>query len=417
MFRNITNEAALEARDRIPLPQFNGLHESYNALHTKLATQIPPAATTHQFVGTGAATEATSVVDLVSAARKISEETDKAPTSLGMPTNRQEEKAEDVDDEESGEDTNEEEENEIDESEDGESDQEVMGEGDDVSGDNSSEEGSSDDASGSEEGSETDSDTGSEEVGGQEVVGEESIFNIQRDQTGFSFKADLEIQHQASVNKLEGMTPFELTDCLSSSLKIFLREQQLSSRSVHISSVKLLDSGNITYVMRAKTRGTLQHIIDSGGCFRRFERSLIGSSVSTYNVAMHQVDERRLNFQTRKEKSAIIRKLTDANRAVGEVNGVKPMIGDIRWSQYPGGGRSSSNSWTRSRLLKLLCVVSIGRPGDTAVIGQTTRTLVAYSSDAPGVKIMAIINTSASPPFDAENAQSRIQQRPAQTKQ
>lgn len=347
MLRNITNEAALEARDRIPLPQFNGLHESYNALHTKLATQIRPAATTPRFGGTGFATEATSVVDLVTAAKKTSEETDKAQTAKKIISNRQEEKAKDVNDEESGNDTDEEEESKMDEDEDTESDREAMASEDNVSGDDSSEQVSSDDGSGSEEDSvedseedsETDGDTGSEEEESQENFREEGVITIQRDGTGFSFKAGLEIQKQASVNKLEGMTARELSDCVSSSLKIFLRAQQLSSRSAHISDINLLDSGNIALVMRAEKRENLQRIIDSGGCFRNFEESLIGSSVPIYNVEMHKVNIKSLNFQNRKEKSAIIRQLADANHAISQLNGVKPMIEDIRWSQNSLGKR------------------------------------------------------------------------------
>ena len=331
MLKNITAEAALESRDRVPLPQFNGLHESYNALHTKLVTQMPPAAATHQFIGVGAATEATSVIDLVSAAKKTSEETNNAPTSLGVPTNRQEEEAEDIDDEESGEDTNEEEEDEMDESEDAEIDQEVMGNRDNASGDDSSEKGSSDDASGSEESSETDSDASSEEVGDQEVVREMNVPNIKGDGRSFSTTVNLKIEQQASVNRLEEMTAPELSSYLSRSLKNLLHEQQLSSKISHISGISLLDNGDLRVDMHAESREALQRIVDSADWGQKLEKALVCWQVPTYKVRMHSMAINRLNFQSRKEKAAIIRQLAGDNHAIGQASD-KIIIRDIRWS-------------------------------------------------------------------------------------
>ena len=331
MLKNITNEAALEARDRIPLPQFNGLHESYNALHTKLATKMPPTATIHQFVGAGAATEATSVVDLVNAAKKTSKERDRPKTSEDMVTNRPEEKAEDAIGEESGNDSSEEEECETDESEGAECDQQVIKSGGNVSGDNPSEDGSSDDGSGSDEDSETDSDAGGEEAGDQEIFRERSVPNIKRDGRGFSTTVNLEIENQASVNRLDEMTAPELSSCLSWSLINLLHEQQLSSRIVDISGINLLDNGDLRVVMHAETHEVLQLIIDSADWSQKLEKALVCWQVPTYKVKMHSMEINSLKFKNRKEKAAIIKQLAEANRATSEV---KPIIRDIRWSQY-----------------------------------------------------------------------------------
>lgn len=346
MFKSISTEAALEARDRIPLPQFHGLHGSYNALHTKLATRMPLTATTHHFVTAGTATEATSVVDLVNTARKQSKEIDMARNSKNMVTIQQEEKAEDVSGEERGKDASEEEESGMDESGDAEDGQEVVESEDIENVDDSSEDGSGDDGSGSEEDSgeeseqgnnedsETDSDAGSEDEGDQEIVREKIVPKINEDGNGFAFTVNLKIEQQASVNQLEGMTAPEILDCISSSLKKFLREQQLSSRSVHISRSILLDNGDVTVDVHAETREASNQIIHSAGWDQGFERTLIGSPVPTYKVRMHKVEINSLKFQTRKEKSAIIRKFAGANRAIGHLNGAKPIIRDIRWSQY-----------------------------------------------------------------------------------
>lgn len=331
MLKNISNEAALEARDRIPLPQFNGLHESYNALHTKIVIQMPPTTTTHHFVDAGAAIEATSVVDLVHAAKKTSGETDRANISKEMVTSRQEEKNKAVTDEESGNDTGEEDDSEMDESEDAESDQEVM-ESENVSGDDSGEPDSSDDDSGSEVGSEedseTDDDTSCDEEESQEIVREESVPFIQEVENGFSTSVNLRIEHQASVNRLVDM------ECLSSSIRKFLCEQHLSPPSLRISSTSLLVNGDIKVLMHAKTRGALRRILNSTSWDQRYESTLIGSPIPTYKVRMHNVNVNSLTFQNRTEKSMIIRQLADANRAISQVSGVKPIIRDIRWSQY-----------------------------------------------------------------------------------
>lgn len=332
VLKNISREAALEARDRVPLPQFHGLHESYNTLHPKLGTQ-----TTHQFVSAGAATEATSVVDLVNAARKTNKETGLSRTSKKLVAIRQEEKAKDVNGEESGNESSEEEDSRMEESEDADDGQEVIENGNSESGDDYSGDSSGDDGSGSEESEEdceTDSDAGSDEEENQEIVREESVPTISRDGSGFSTTIDLKIEQQATVNQLERMTPLQLSDCLFSSLESFLHNQQLSSISLHISGVKLLDNGDVKAVISAKSREIIQRIIDPTGWGPSFERILVGSPVPTYKVRMHDVKINSLKFHDRKEKSAIIRALTGMNYPISQVEGVKSIIKDIRWSQY-----------------------------------------------------------------------------------
>ncbi|KAL9132832.1 MAG: hypothetical protein Q9175_005995 [Cornicularia normoerica] len=340
LLKNITTEAALDARDRSPLPQFNALRESYDALHTRLNTQIPPTATAHQFVGASAATEATSVVDLVSAAKKMNKETDLARPSKKIITIRQEEKVKDVNSEESRNDTDEGEEGETDEREDAGDGQEVMGSEVSESEEDSREDGfddDDDDNDGSdskeenEEASETESDAGSKEEENQDLVREESVPNIVGDGHGFTTTLNLEIQQQASVNQLEGITAPELWDYISSSLRKRLRKQQLSSRSVHISGITLLDNGDVKVVIHAETRRALQQIIGLAGWDRGF--TPICSSVPSYNIKINQFDTKSLIFRNRKEKSAIIRELAGADHAIDNGNRVEPIISDIRWSK------------------------------------------------------------------------------------
>ncbi len=330
MLKNISTEAALEARDRVPLPQFHGLHESYDALHMKLATQMPPTAITHQIVSASAATEATSVVDLVNAARKQSEETELARTSKNMVTTQQEEKAKDVSGEESGNDNSRKEESQMDESEDAGGGQERTENENSESEDGSGDDGSGDDGSDSEEDSdedsETDSDASSEEEGDQEIVRDKIV---DEDGSGLACTVHLKLEQQASINKLNEMTAPELSDCLSSSLRKFLREKQLSSRSVRISGSSLLDTGDVKVKINAKTQAS-QQVVSESGWQPKLERILIGSPVPTYKIRMLNVKINKLKFRNPKEKSVIIRDLAHANPGI---NGVKPIIREISWCQ------------------------------------------------------------------------------------
>ncbi|CAF9934279.1 hypothetical protein IMSHALPRED_009657 [Imshaugia aleurites] len=371
MLKSIATEAALEARDRIPLDPFHGLRESFSALYTKLATQMPSATTNHHFVHVNAATQAQSVVDLVNADRKAKKDTNLTGTSNEMTTTRHGEKAKEAN-EESDSDTSDDEVSEMDKTEDvavgqevierensestddsrddGSSseqddnegsemdeaedvaiDQEVVGSGESDSADESSDDGLSSGEEG-EDVSETDSDVASMEENNQQTVREENTPIIIRDGMGFSTTVSLKIVRQASVNVLERMTASQLSDYLSSSLKEFLCGQHLSFKKVHISDMRLLDNGDVKVHIQAKTREAIQKINGPKGWDP--EKYLPGSSVPICKVGMHKVEINSLKFRTRKEKAAIIKKLADENNAIGHDKLPIPIIGDIRWSRY-----------------------------------------------------------------------------------
>ena len=341
ILKNISSEASLEARDRILQPQSHGLHESYDAPHAKFALQMPRTTMTHQLVGAGAAIEATSVVDLVNAARKRNIETESVHGSNSMDTICQESKAKDVSGEKGGTDFSSEEVSMMDECEDAGHGQEIIPRKNNESADDFSEDGSTADGSGSHEeielGSEPDSDIVSEDEEDKEsqpIVREESVRRTIGDRSGFSTVVNLKIEQQGSVNRLEGMTALDLMNCVSLSLKDFLGERQLLSKGLRISLVDLLDNGNVDVLINAETREILR-TFDSAGWDRDFERTLIGSPISTCKVEMHNTMIRTLEFKGRKEKSVIIRQLAYENRAIGPVDGVGPLIRDIYWSTYP----------------------------------------------------------------------------------
>lgn len=293
ILKNITAEAVNEARDRIPLEQFNGLRESYEKPHKKIDGQMTPCATNGD---------------------ESSEEGSES-----------EENVDAEDDQEEG------------QSEGSQSGEKSSGEGsceDSSSGDNSSEDGSGEDSSGTEEDSETQSDAGSEEAENKELVTEQSVSNIVQGGNGFSATVNLEIKHQASVNKLEGITAREMLDCISLSLRSFLHQQRSPPpHSLSISDTSLLENGDVKVVVHAKTQTTLQWFINSASWAQDFETTYFGLPAPTYQISMQHVRVSTLNFQTRKEKSAIIRKLADANRAISDGNGAKPIIRDVSWAK------------------------------------------------------------------------------------
>lgn len=325
MLKSIAAEAALEARDRIPLPQFSGLHESYDALYTKIGIQVPATAAIHPFVGTDTAVGATSVVDLVNAAKSRTEETGLARTPKETVTVGQGEKASDGRSDESENDASEGE-SDMDEAEDEENGQEKIEREDSEEGDDSSEDGSSVCDSDSEDDNETDSDLASEENPKQDTLREVGIPYIHDSGKGSETTIQLRIKQQASVNRLELMKTTELLACLRSSLKDFLCGQQLSSLNVQISDASgVLEDGNVRVVIYAKLHEALRKIVDLRGWDQVFERTLTGSPAPTYKIRMHKVETRTMNFRNRIEKSAVIRTLACVNHVLG-------FIRDIFWS-------------------------------------------------------------------------------------
>lgn len=293
ILKNITTEAVNEARNRIPLEQYNGLHESYNKLHNKLVGQMPPPAT--------------------NADKSIEEGESKPEKNVSAEEGQEEGESEG--------------------SEGGESCSEDSSGEDGSSKDGSSEDSSSENSSSSEEDSEAQSDAGGEVAKNQKVVTEQSMQDITEDGSGLSATVNLEMKHQASVNKLEGMTAREMLDCFSLSLKDFLRQKRPPAPgSLSISDTGLLDNGNVKVVVHAKAQSTLQWFIDSAGWGQNFETTFISSPARTYQLSMQNVWVSTFKFQNRKEKSVIIRKLADANRAIGDGNGAKPIIRDVKWA-------------------------------------------------------------------------------------
>ena len=333
MLKNISAEAARQARDRIPLAQFHGLHKWYNALHTKLLAKTHPTAPTHH----SAATEIASVAGRVSLSEGTSKTAELTDTSEKLDTYRHAEKAKNVDREKGEDSSSGEEECEIKQSENKGDCQEARENEDSESGNDSNEDRSSDDGSGSQEesegGDETESDAGSDHYENQEIVREVSVGNIVENTSGFSTAVNLQIKQQACVNRLEDAKAPELSDCLTVSLERLLREKQLPSQSMQISATSLIDDGDVKVTIHGETREGLQNIIDSAGWGEHFERTLIGSPVRIYKVIVHKVQVNSLGFRNRREKSAIIRKLAWRDYELAYRKGYNTSIGDIYWAK------------------------------------------------------------------------------------
>ena len=376
MLKHITTEAVSQARDRIPLPQFKGLHKSYNALHTKLIARIPPTATTHKPICADAATQATPASRPVehpqetTTATALVQPPDKTMTRLRTKDVNTEESEDDFSAEEgSGDEESNDEESDKEESNGKESDEEEgekqvckgeeandnqgVPESEDSdsgsdSGSDSSEDGSSDDSSGTEEDSGTQSDASGEEAEHQELVGEQSLQKSVEDKWGFSTRVNIQIKHQASVNRLEGMAVDDLSRLVALSIKSFLQQHSSSLLvSGDCDSVpRLRLDGNLRTGLLAKTHEDLQNFIALPGFDQHFEMALIGSPGPCYKVMMHGVEINSLQFQSRKQKAEIIGKLADANPTIGD--NARPMISDISWR------KNSKKNVTASLIVEFL---------------------------------------------------------------
>ena len=341
MLKNITIEAAPRARDRIPLKQFNGVHKSYKALHTKLVAQLPPTATSHQSVGDAAPVQATSVGGLVEPSHKTNTATELVRAPESTVTNLQEKKGKDVterksddnsseegnrgeaksEDKESGDKERKEEERCSQEAQDG---QTVTNSKDTESGSDSSEDSSNDSSSGSKEENEAQRYTDCEEAGNQDIY---------KDGTGFSATFNIQIAHQASVNQMYCMKGSEMMECSSSLLKSFLHKQQLSSRNVRIYNCGLMpDHGDVRVIVHAETREVLQQLMDLGPWHQGFEETLTCPPRPTYKVIMHKVEKSSMRLESRLDKSSTIEELELANCAIDDQNGNKVIITNVSWA-------------------------------------------------------------------------------------
>ena len=332
MLKNIAAEAAPEARDRVPLGQFNGLYESYKALHIKLVAQLPPNAISHQSGGADAPISGTSVSGLVDLSRGTNTALKSVRTSGKPVTGPQEKKCKDVTEKKSDNASN----GKV--SEEGKSKQKESkgqdaGDGqavsdseDSESGCSSNEDSSDDSSSFTEEENEAQNHSDIKEAKTQDIV---------KDPTGSTAIFNIKIEHQASVNQIYRMTNPERMECISLSFKKFLHMHQLPSQDLSISSGSLIvrDTGDLQILVHANTREALQQFLDSAeGWDPEFERKLTGPTLPGYQLIMHKVEKSSMSFQDRIGKSKIIQDFEFANRAIGNQSGDRLIIRDISWA-------------------------------------------------------------------------------------
>ena len=359
LLKNITTTTALKARDRIPLPQFHGLHESFKELNTKIQPQSSTTSQTRPSVAARVATQPTLATHPVNAAPTNNTDRGlvKAPNATG-PT-RMEEKAKPVssEDTDSGTRTDEE---EADQNVDARDNQGAIETEDVNSAENPSADGSDSSyaISDSEDGGNSQSDT--EEGGIQDIV-REDVGSIFQDGKGFKSNFNLNIEQQATVNRLEAMTAAELSACIRSSLQNFIDKHQLSC--VQFTNQILLDNGHINLDLQTETDVDLQQLIGSGRWARDFERLVCPPVVTSCKVRMHKVEIKTVRLQNRKEKAATIKSLANANHYIPANDQVKrawPVIRDIYWPNNsaegshfahrriprPRGCQSRSQTWS-----------------------------------------------------------------------
>ena len=329
MLKNIATKAAPQARKRIPLDQFKGLHVSYNALHTKLVAQLPPTATSHQSVGADAPIQATSVGGLVEPSHGTNTAVKLVQSSGKTVTSPQEKKGKDVTEKKSDDDSSEEESSGEKQCEEEERKGQDANEGQAVT---DSEDSESD--SDSSEDSSHDSSLGGEEESARNWSKEAQNLEIINHGTDFSAIFNIKIEHQANVILLAGISPELLRRKVDSSLKAFLHKQTPSCPNLSgVSGAELRENGDVKVLVDSPTRRALRLFMDLVGWDEEYERTLVASPVPKYWLTIQNVKVSSFKFQNRKEKAAMINKLANENHTIGErVSVYNPIIGDVAWT-------------------------------------------------------------------------------------
>lgn len=138
---------------------------------------------------------------------------------------------------------------------------------------------------------------------------------------------NLNIVHQMSVNRMEGVTSNDLGEAISVSLEASLSDYWFRG-SVRLSAARLLDCGHVEVVAHAEHREDLERLIQTTAWHEEFERSLGPLPIQTYKIRMHNMRIGCMPFMNRKEKSAVIKTLANTNFPADTDNGI---IRDIPW--------------------------------------------------------------------------------------
>ena len=128
----------------------------------------------------------------------------------------------------------------------------------------------------------------------------------------YSATIEVNIVHQASVNRLEGGGSRYWGEAISDTVEAFFSNDKLRG-SVRISTATLLDSGNVEIITHAEHRGDIERLLQTMAWYEAFERQLGPIPVQTYIVRIHNMRIGFMEFSNRKEKSTIIRRLVESN--------------------------------------------------------------------------------------------------------
>ena len=151
---------------------------------------------------------------------------------------------------------------------------------------------------------------------------------------------NLNIVHQASVNRMEGMTCNYLGEAISVSLEASFSDYQFRG-SVRLSVARFLDCGDVEVVAHAEHRGDLERLVQTTPWHEEFERSLGPLPIQTYKIRMHNMRIGCMIFMNRKEKSAVIRTLANTNFPADPNNGI---IRDISWCGKNVGSKTKGTT-------------------------------------------------------------------------
>ena len=156
----------------------------------------------------------------------------------------------------------------------------------------------------------------------------------------FSKFVTFEVKHQATVNRLVLATSQEILDHLYRSLQKIIATRESLPDLIHLSEPRLVDDGDIMF--RADTDSPdLFNPAPINAWEAKFEAG-INPRVPTFELAMEEIGINSMDITTRKKKADVIHELVGSNQhRLFSLNGNFDII-DLSWTPHSDRKRSTS---------------------------------------------------------------------------
>ena len=150
--------------------------------------------------------------------------------------------------------------------------------------------------------------------------------------TTFSAVVTFKIKHQATVNRLVLATSQEILDHLYRSLRRIIATQERLTDWIHLSEPRVVDDGDVAF--RAKTESQdLFRTAPMNAWVAEFEAG-ISPTVPTFKIALPDLEINSMNIETRKGKADVIHELINLNNLrLSSLHGDSDIV-DLAWTPH-----------------------------------------------------------------------------------